>query len=99
MKFFYAKLHAPRADFAQTLTAAEMALMQQHAAYLRGFAEKRWAVGFGPVGDPRGAFGVCLWEIPDEIDLAAICAGDPVIKASLGFRYETHPMPSLVTRK
>lgn len=99
MKYFYAKLHAPRVDFVRTMTPAEGKLMQEHSAYLRTFAEKRWAVAFGPVADPRGAFGVGLWEVPDDVDVAAICAGDPVIKSSVGFHYELHPMPNLVTRK
>jgi uncharacterized protein YciI len=98
VKFFYARLHAPRSDFAQTITPAEMALMGEHSAYLRGFAAKRWAVAFGPVADPKGAFGVGLWEVPDEVDVEAICAADPVIRAGLGFRYELHRMPGLVTR-
>ena len=98
MKFYYAKLHGPRPDFAQTMTAAEMKLMQEHGAYLRGFAQKRWAVAFGPVADPGGAFGVGLWQVPDEVDVTALCAADPVIKSGSGFRYEIHPMPALVTR-
>ena len=80
------------------MTPAEMKLMKEHAAYLRGYADKRWAVAFGPVADPQGAFGVVLWEVPDDADIAAVCAEDPVIKSGLGFRYEIHPMPSLVTR-
>ena len=99
MKYFYGKLHAPRADFLQTVTPAELNLMREHSGYLRGFAEKRWAVAFGPVPDPQGPFGVCLWEVPDDVDVAAICAADPVIKAGQGFRYELHPMPTLVTRQ
>jgi uncharacterized protein YciI len=99
MKYFYARLHAPRPDFAQTLTPAELLLLQEHGAYLRTFAEKRWAVTFGPVADPKGAFGVCIWEVPDDVDVAALCANDPVIKSGQGFRYELHPMPNLVTRK
>ena len=98
MKFFYTRLHGPRADFARTMTPAEGSLMREHSAYLRAFAEKRWAVAFGPVADPQGAFGVGLWEVPDDVDVAAICAADPVIKSGSGFRYELHPMPSLVTR-
>ena len=98
MKYFYCKLHAPRANFAQTITPAEGQLLAQHGAYLRGFAEKRWAVAFGPVADPAGAFGVGLWEVPDEVDVAGLLATDPVIKAGQGFRYELPPMPSLVTR-
>ncbi|HVZ65182.1 MAG TPA: YciI family protein [Lacunisphaera sp.] len=98
MKAYYCKLHPPRADFARTMTPAELQVMQAHAAYLREFAAKRWAVAFGPVADPAGAFGVGIWEVPDDADVAALCAADPAIRSGLGFRYEVHPMPSLVTR-
>ncbi len=98
MKCYYAKLHGPRPDFAQTMTPAELKVLMEHGAYLRGFAAKRWAVAFGPVADPQGAFGVGLWEVPDEVDVRVLCAEDPAIKSGLGFRYEIHPMPSLVAR-
>ncbi len=99
MKSSYARLHAPRPDFAKTLSAAEVILMQEHGAYLRTFAAKGWLVAFGPVADPTGFFGVAIWEVPDDVDVTALCAADPVIKSGLGFRYEIHAMPSLVTRK
>ena len=99
MKYFFAKLHPPRADFPRTMTPDELALMQQHAAYIRTFAEKRWAVAFGPVADPQGTYGIGVWEVPDEVDVAALSAEDPVIKANRGFRYEVHPMMSMIARK
>lgn len=80
------------------MTAAEQQLMQQHGAYLRGFSEKHWLVAFGPVADPQGFFGVAIWEVPEGTDVAALLAEDPTIKSGLGFRYELHPMPNLVTR-
>ena len=55
-------------------------------------------MAFGPVADPAGFFGVGLWEVPDDVDMAAICAEDPVTRSGLGFHYEVHPMPALVTR-
>jgi hypothetical protein len=99
MRYFYCKLHAPRPNFALTLTPAELKLMQDHGAYLRAFVEKRWLVAFGPVADPQGFFGLGVWEVPDDVDVAALSAEDPVIKSGLGFRYEIHPMPNLVARK
>lgn len=99
MKMYFCKLHPPRGNFAQTLTPDEAKLMQAHATYLRGFAAKGWAVAFGPVADPAGTYGVGIWEVPDDTDVAAISAEDPVIKSGLGFRYEVHPMPGLITRK
>ena len=99
MKYFFCKLHAPRPTFGRDLTPAEMKLMGEHAAYLRPHAERRALIVFGPVADPAGFFGIGVWELPDDADLAAICAGDPVIKSGLGFRYEILPMPQAVVRK
>lgn len=96
---YFCKLYPPRSDFAQTPTPAEAKLMQEHAGYLRTYAAKGWAVAFGPVADPAGTYGVGIWEVPDDTDVAAISRADPVIKSGLGFRYEVHPMPGLVTRK
>jgi len=99
MKHFFCKLHPPRPTFGQDLTPAEGKLMQEHGAYLRTFAEQGTAVVFGPVADPKGFFGVGIFELPDDADINAICAGDPTIKSGLGFRYEIHPMPRAVVRK
>ncbi len=98
MKYFFCKLHAPRSTFMQDITPAEAKLMQEHAAYLRQFAAAGTAVVFGPVADPAGAYGMAVWELPDDADINAICAGDPTIKSGLGFRYEVQPMPRIVTR-
>lgn len=99
MPAFYCKLHAPRTDFAQTISAAERELMARHGAYLRDFTAKGWLVAFGPVADPQGFFGVGIWDAPEGTDVAALLAADPAIKSGLGFRYELHPMPNLVTRR
>lgn len=72
--------------------------MQAHVGYLSGFLAKRWLIVFGPVAAKEGLFGVAVWELPDDADLAAICADDPVIRSGLGFRYETHPMPRAIAR-
>jgi uncharacterized protein YciI len=98
MKFFFCKLHAPRATFMQDMTPVEMNLMREHAAYLGKFAAQGTAVVFGPVADPAGAYGMAVWELPDDADIHAICAGDPTIKSGLGFRYEVQPMPRAVMR-
>lgn len=99
MKYFFCKLHSPRPTFGQDMTPAEAKLMQEHAAYLRGFAEQGRAVVFGPVADPKGFYGIGVWELPDDWDINAICAADPTIKSGLGFWYEINPMPRAVVRK
>lgn len=99
MKHYFLKLIPPRPDFMVTMTDQEPAIMGAHQAYWRGFAEKGWAVAYGPVADPKGGYGAGFWTLPDEEDPAALAAGDPAIKAEAGFRYEILPMPALVLGK
>jgi len=96
MKYFFLKLIPPRTDFMQTATDAEMAIMQEHAAYWRGFAEKGWAVAYGPVAAASGSFGAGFWALPDEVDPMPIAENDPAILAKVGFQYEISPMPVLI---
>ncbi|MSU69416.1 MAG: hypothetical protein EXS39_01285 [Opitutaceae bacterium] len=98
MKYFFCKFHGPRPTFGRDTTPTEEKLLQEHVVYLRNFAEQGAVVVFGSVTDPRGFFGIVVWELPDEADINAICAGDPAIKSGLGFRYEIHPMPRAVLR-
>ena len=99
MKHYFLKLIPPRPDFMVTMTDQGRAIMGAHQAYWRGFAEKGWAVAYGPVADPKGGYGAGFWTLPDEEDPAALAAGDPAIKAEAGFRYEILPMPALVLGK
>lgn len=99
MKYFFLKLLPPRVDFMQTMTNSERAVMRDHSVYWQGFAEKGWAVAYGPVASPDGGFGAGFWALPDDVDPKAITDGDPVMKAGVGFRYEISPMPALVVGK
>jgi uncharacterized protein YciI len=92
MPFFFCRLNPPRADFAQTMTDAERALMGQHAAYLTALQEKRKVVLFGPVGDPRGIWGLGILECVDEAEAQGITANDPTVKSKLGFGYDVFPI-------
>jgi hypothetical protein len=99
VKYVFMKLVPPRADFMQTMTESELGLMRAHQAYWAGFAEKGWAVAYGPVADPAGGYGAGFWALPDDQDPQALAAGDPVIQAGQGFRYDIFPMPGLVIGK
>jgi hypothetical protein len=99
MKYFFLKLGPPRPDFMQRMTDAERAIMRDHANYWAGFAEKGWAVAYGPVAAAQGGFGAGFWALPDDVDPGQISANDPVMKADAGFRYEISPMPALVIGK
>ena len=98
MAYFFLKLIPPRPDFMVTMTEQERAIMGAHQVYWRGFADKGWAVAYGPVMDPAGGYGAGFWALPDGEDPAAL-ACDPAIKAEAGFRYEILPMPALVLGK
>ena len=99
MKYFFLKLLPPRPDFMLTMTENEKALMQAHGAYWQGFAEKGWAVAYGPVAAPTGGFGAGFWALPDDVDPQPLADADPTILANLGFQCEIHPMPALVLGK
>jgi uncharacterized protein YciI len=92
MPFFFCRLNPPRADFAQTITEAERALMGQHAAYLTALQEQGKVVLFGPVGDPKGAWGLGILECADEADARGITANDPTVKSNRGFSYDVLPI-------
>lgn len=99
MKYFFLKLLPPRVDFMQTMTDEERATMHEHSIYWQGFADKGWAVAYGPVAAAGGGFGAGFWALPDDVDPKPITDDDPVMKANAGFRYEISPIPALVVGK
>src|SRR5262245_26217796 len=96
MAFFHCRLIAPRASFAFDMTENERAVMTEHVAYHSGLAEKGIALLFGPVLDPKGPWGLGIFETDDEATLQKLLAEDPAIKSGLGFSYEVLPMMQAV---
>ena len=94
MPFFFCRMNPPRADFAQTMTDAERALMGRHAAYLKAAQEKGIAVLFGPVGDPKGAWGLGVLECADMAEARALTDSDPTVQSGQGFSYDVYPILS-----
>ena len=56
MKYFLYKLLPPRPTFPQDMTEAEGELMREHINYWKTLVDKRIAIIFGPVADPRGIY-------------------------------------------
>ena len=81
-KYFFLRLNPVRADFTQTMTDAERAIMHQHAAYWRAFMEQGKIVVFGPVFDPGGAFGIGVARVDEEEEVKEFIAGDPALTLS-----------------
>jgi uncharacterized protein YciI len=97
MKFYLCKFIPPRADFLATMTADESTWMRQHGVFLDDLLEKGIIVAHGPVIDPAGGYGVSIYQIADDQDIAAFTAEDPIVKNGVG-HYEHHPMLHLRAR-
>jgi len=93
METFFCKLIPPRNSFAQDLSVREAQLMRQHVEYWRSLPGSAKVVAFARVADPRGTYGLCIVEVEGEAEANKLTERDPVILASVGFRYEIHSMP------
>lgn len=82
-KYFVFKLIPPRPSFAEDITEEERDIMTQHAAYWTDNAEKRIAVIFGPVLDPKGVYGLGIIEVENEDQAQTLAAKDPAVKSGL----------------
>src|SRR2546421_4686223 len=82
MKFYLCKYIPPRADFLATMTAEESKWMKQHGDFLNNLLDKGLIVAHGPVMDPSGGYGVSLFPISDDQDIAAITPGNPLLEKS-----------------
>ena len=98
MAYFFSRLNAPRPTLAHDMTAAEAAVMDQHADYWSELLARGNAVVFGPVLDPRGAWGLSIIRADNEAEARDVIEADPILGADLGFSYEMSPMPRTYLR-
>lgn len=96
MKYYLYKLLPPRITFPGDITPAEASKMKEHSVYWRTQLELNRVIAFGPVLDPKGAYGIAILHIDGDTDPKALVEMDPVIVAEMGFGYELHLMPSVV---
>jgi uncharacterized protein YciI len=93
-KTFYAiKLIAPRADFAQTMTDDEKAVMGAHAQYWTEHMAKGMVHVFGPVFDPKGVYGFGVVSVENEAELKQFIDNDPALQLN---EVEYYPMMAMV---
>ncbi|NGM44000.1 hypothetical protein G5B31_00465 [Rhodobacter sp. SGA-6-6] len=87
MPTFLYRILPPRADFAATVTEAEMAVMGRHFGYLQGLhaAGRLRFVGRAENGD----FGLAVVEAADEAEARAVAEADPAVAEGL-MRAEVH---------
>ena len=71
-------LHAPREDFAATMTDAEREVWGRHFVRMQRLFDEGTIVLVGPTLG-RVNTGICVYEAPDEASARAIMEGDPAI--------------------
>ena len=94
-KYYALKLNPPRATFFHDITQEELSIMKLHSEYWRNLMSKGYVIAFGPVLDPKAAYGFGIVEA-DEEQVKAFIANDPA--NALG-TYEYHPMLAVIVEK
>lgn len=95
-RYFMARLVPPRTTFPADATPEELDLMRAHAAHCKTLLQQGNGLLFGPVADPKGAWGLGVLRAPSEDAARALTDADPVVRAGRGFRYELLPIASLI---
>ncbi|AKJ05946.1 YCII-related domain-containing protein [Archangium gephyra] len=93
--FFFARLVPNRPDFPMSMTPEEQATMRAHGEFLQGQLTAGALVVAGPVLDPKGVFGIAVFEAESMDALNALLERDPA--RALG-RYEVLPMAAASAR-
>jgi len=76
-KNFFVTLTPPRTTFVNDMSDQEREIMNRHVSYLRTLLDKGIAIAYGPVYDPKGAYGVAVMEVDNIEQLHEIIAADP----------------------
>ena len=95
MPHFFCKLIAPRPTFPFDMNESEKALMGRHAAYWAGMCRDGVVLVYGPVMDPKGPYGMGVFEGADEAEIRCRTDADPVMQAGIGFKVEITPMRAM----
>jgi uncharacterized protein YciI len=96
MPHYFLKLNPVRPTFAQDMTDDERAIMQQHVIYWNDLLSKGIVVVYGPVMDPKGAYGMGVVEVENEEQLQELTGNDPAAKINT---YEYYPMRAITPKK
>ena len=96
MKYYALRLLPPRPSFAQDMNTEEKAIMQQHVVYWRKLMAEGKILVYGPVLDPKGAYGLGVVAVNDDEEVKTLMANDPANGLNT---YEWHPMLAVVPEK
>ncbi|MDR3578123.1 MAG: YciI family protein [Anaerolineaceae bacterium] len=91
--YFFVQTQNPRPTFHLDMTTEERSIMNNHVAYWSEKAAQGIAIVFGPVMDPKGVYGIGVYQVQDEAEMRDLLEHDPA-KGLL--HYEVMPMPRAV---
>jgi uncharacterized protein len=91
--YFFIKTQNPRPTFHLDMTPEERSIMERHVAYWSEKAAQGIAIAFGPVMDPKGVYGIGVYQVRDESEMRALLDQDP---ANGLLHYEVLPMARAV---
>jgi len=91
--YFFIRTQNPRPTFHLDMTADERSIMERHVAYWSEKATNGIAVVFGPVMDPKGVYGIGVYQVQDEAQMRELLNRDP---ANGLLQYEVLPMARAV---
>ncbi|MBY4890646.1 YciI family protein [Pantoea sp. DY-15] len=91
MKTFLCKWIPPRPDFLATMSDDEKRWMGQHGAFQNDLLDEGVIIAHGPVIDDNGGYGVSIYRIADQEDIADFTSQDPIVKNGVG-HYEHFTM-------
>jgi hypothetical protein len=94
--YFFVRTQNPRPTFHLDMTPEERLIMERHVAYWSEKAALGIAIVFGPVMDPKGVYGIGVYQVQDEAEILALVAHDP---ANGLLQYEIFPMARAVVGK
>ena len=94
--YFFVKTNNPRPTFQLDMTLEERETMNRHVAYWTKEAKAGKALVFGPVGDPKGVYGILIYEAATEAEIQDKVQHDP---ARGLLQYEILPMIRAVIKE
>jgi uncharacterized protein (DUF302 family) len=91
--YFFVRTSNPRPSFHRDMTDGERSTMTTHVEYWTERAAEGISIVFGPVADPKGAYGIGVYKVEDAEEMQTLLDRDPA--AGL-LQFESTPMAAAV---
>jgi uncharacterized protein len=74
--YFFVRTQNSRPTFHLDMTIEERSIMERHVAYWSEKATQGIAIVFGPVMDPKGVYGIGVYQVRDENEMHELLKHD-----------------------